>query len=295
MHKTVAIIGAGRVGGAVGRLLAQAGYAVTAVMRRTQEAASSAAAFIGSGTATTDAVQAARSAEIVLISTPDGAIRSVCEAIGRAGGFRRDAVVLHLSGAHTLDLLDAAREAGARRAVVHPLQSVPSREQGVQNIPGSYFRIEADAEALPVARDIVRALGGIELVMPKWRSDRESAALYHAGAVSVSNHLVALIEHGLSFYRALGAEKRQALTAVLPLIKGTLANIERLGTTEALTGPVARGDAETVSGHIEAMERRAPELLPLYRMLARQTVAIARDRGLPEEKLRELLKLVDGS
>ena len=295
MNKTVAIIGAGRVGGAVGRLLAQAGYPVAAVMRRTQEAASSAAAFIGSGMATTDALQAARSAEIVLISTPDGAIRSVCEAIGSAGGFRKGAVVLHLSGAHTLDLLDAAREAGAQRAVVHPLQSVPSREQGILNIPGSYFRIEADAKALQAARDLVRALGGIELVMPKWRSDRESAALYHAGAVTVSNYLVALIEHGLAYYQALGAEKRQALTAVLPLIKGTLANIERLGTTEALTGPIARGDAETVRRHMEAMEQRAPELLPLYRMLAKQTIAIARDRGLPQEKLRELLNLVNGS
>ncbi len=291
--KTVAIIGAGRVGGAVGRQLAEAGYAVSAVMRRTQEAADSAASFIGSGRPTTDAVQAARSADIVLITTPDGAIWSVCGAIGRAGGFRRGGIVLHMSGAHSLDLLDAAKEAGAHRAVIHPLQSVPSREQGVRNIPGSYFRIEADAEALTAVRDIVRALGGIELHMPKWSSGRESASLYHAGAVTVSNHLVALIEHGLAFYQTLGAEKRQALTAVLPLIKGTLANIERLGTTEALTGPIARGDVETVRGHIEAMERRAPELLPLYRLLAKQTIAIARERGLPEETIQELRSTID--
>ncbi len=294
MPKTVAIIGAGRVGGAAGRLLAQAGYSVTAVMRRTQEAADSAASFIGSGRATTDAVQAARSAEIVLITTPDGAIQGVCETIGVAGGFRKGGIALHMSGAHSLDLLDAAKEAGARRAVIHPLQSVPSREQGVRNIPGSYFRVEADAEALPTAREIVKALGGIELVMSKWSSDRESSSLYHAGAVTVSNHLVALIEHGLAFYQALGAEKRQALTAVLPLIRGTLANIERLGTTEALTGPIARGDVETVRGHIEAMERRSPELLPLYRLLAKQTIAVARGRGLPEEKIRELRSAIDG-
>ncbi len=292
MSHTVAIIGAGRVGGAVGYLLARAGYSVTAVMRRTQEAASAAASFIGSGRPTTDAAEAARSAEIVLITTPDGAIRPVCEAIGCAGGFRKAAVVLHMSGAHSLDLLDAAREAGAGRAVIHPLQSVPSREQGIGNLSGSYFRIEADPAALPAARDLVRALGGIELLMPKWSSDRESASLYHAGAVTVSNYLVALIEHGLAFYQALGAEKREALTAVLPLIKGTLANIERLGTTEALTGPIARGDAETVRGHIAAMETRAPELLPLYRMLAKQTIAIARERGLDEKTLEELLRLV---
>ena len=178
--------------------------------------------------------------------------------------------------------------------MIHPLQSVPSREQGVRNIPGSYFRIEADPEALPTARNLVRELEGIELVMPKWISGPESAALYHAGAVTVSNHLVALIEHGLAFYEALGAEKRTALTAVLPLIRGTMANIERLGTTEALTGPVARGDVETVRGHIEAMQQRAPELLPLYRILAKQTIAIARDRGLPEDTVRKLRTIVEG-
>jgi predicted short-subunit dehydrogenase-like oxidoreductase (DUF2520 family) len=138
----------------------------------------------------------------------------------------------------------------------------------------------------------VKALGGVELVMPKWSSDRDSASLYHAGAVTVSNYLVALIDHGLAFYQALGADKREALTAVLPLIKGTLANIERLGTTEALTGPIARGDAETVQGHLEAMQQRAPELLPLYKLLARQTISIARERGLPEEQVRKLLNLV---
>jgi predicted short-subunit dehydrogenase-like oxidoreductase (DUF2520 family) len=290
--KTVAIIGAGRVGAAVGNLLARAAYAVTAVMRRTQEAATAAASFIGSGTPMTDAVQAARSADIILITTPDGAIGTVCEAIARSGGFLQGSTVLHMSGAHTLDLLDEARKAGAHRAVIHPLQSVPSRDQGVKNIPGSFFRIEADPEALPVARNLVKALGGVELVMPKWSSDRDSASLYHAGAVTVSNYLVALIDHGLAFYQALGADKREALTAVLPLIKGTLANIERLGTTEALTGPIARGDAETVQGHLEAMQQRAPELLPLYKLLARQTIAIARERGLPEEQVRKLLNLV---
>jgi predicted short-subunit dehydrogenase-like oxidoreductase (DUF2520 family) len=192
-----------------------------------------------------------------------------------------------------MDLLDSARRAGAWRAVIHPLQSVPGREQGVKNIPGSYFRIEADPEALVAAQDIVRALGGTELKMPMWKSDRQSAALYHAGAVAVSNYFVALVDFGLKFYQALGAEKQEALKAVLPLIRGTLGNIEKLGTTAALTGPIARGDAETVKGHLEAMRQRSPELLGLYRTLAKQTIAVAREKGLAEEKVREMLSLVE--
>jgi predicted short-subunit dehydrogenase-like oxidoreductase (DUF2520 family) len=291
--RTVAIIGAGRVGGAIGRLLARAGYTVTAVVARKQETAEKARAFIGTGEPLTDAVKAASSADIILITTPDSAIKSTCDAIAAGGGFRAGMIVVHTSGAQTLDLLHSARSAGVYRAVLHPLQSVPSMELGVKNIPGSYFRIEADPEAEAIAHELVKAMGGIELVMPRWTSGRDSAALYHAGAVAVSNFFVALVDLGLRFYEALGAERKDALKAVLPLIKGTLANIESAGVPEALTGPIMRGDIETVRGHLEAIQVRTPELAVLYRELARHTVTVARDKGsLGPEAAAELLELL---
>lgn len=294
--KTVAIIGAGRVGGAAGRLLAQAGYAVTAVVSRSREAAERARAFIGAGAAMTDAVKASASADIVLITTPDGAIKSVCESIAAGKGFRTGAVVVHMSGAQTLDLLDAAKGSGAYRAVIHPLQSVPSMELGERNIPGSYFRIETDPEASSIAHELVMALGGIELKMPKWSSDKGSAALYHAGAVAVSNFFVALVDFGLRYYQALGADKEDALKAVLPLIKGTLANIESAGIPDALTGPIMRGDVETVKGHLQSMAERAPELLPLYRELARHTVTVAQDKNsINPQTAADIKKLMEHS
>jgi len=277
--KTVAIIGAGRVGGAVGRLLAKAGYDVTAVATRSRETAEQARTFIGSGEPQTDVLKAAASADIVLITTPDGVIKSVCDSIAAGKGFRTGAVVVHTSGSQTVDLLASAKNAGAYRAALHPLQSIPSMELGVRNIPGSYFRIDADPEASSIARELVKDLGGIELKMPKWDPDKGSAALYHAGAVAVSNFFVALVDFGLRYYQALGADKAEALKAVLPLIKGTLANIENAGIPDALTGPIMRGDVETVKGHLQAMAGRAPELLPLYRELARHTVMVAQDKN----------------
>jgi predicted short-subunit dehydrogenase-like oxidoreductase (DUF2520 family) len=291
-QKTVAIIGAGRVGSSVGFLLARAGYAVTAVAAQTAASRERALAFIGGGESATDVVKAS-GADIVFITTPDRSIQDVCGEIARGGGLKPGTLVVHMSGAHSLDLLSAAKEAGACRAVVHPLQSVPSMEQGVRNLPGSYFRVEADPEALATARELVKALGGIELVMPKWTSDRHSAALYHAGAVAVSNYFVALVDYGLKFYEALGADRHEALKAVLPLIKGTLGNIETLGIPAALTGPIVRGDVETVRGHIEAMHERTPELLELYKALAKQTIAVARVRGLGDEKARELESVIE--
>ncbi len=289
-RKRVAIIGAGRVGGALGRLLAEAGYEVTALVARSRESAERASAFVGAGRALTDPAEAATTADIVIIATPDGAIRPVCEEIADRGGLRGKPTVVHVSGAHSLDLLDAAKAAGAPRAVLHPLQSVPGMEQGLANLRGSFFRIEADPESLEVARELVTAIGGMELELRRWTSDDTSAALYHAGAVAVSNYLVALVDYGLRLYEALGAGREEALEAVLPLIRGTLANIEKLGPTRALTGPIARGDVETVRRHVAALRERAPELLALYRELARHTTVIAREGGLAEETADELLR-----
>ncbi len=288
MNKTVAIIGAGRVGSSVGFLLARAGYPVTAVAAQTAASVEKALEFIKGGGYPADAKKAS-GADIVFITTPDRTIRDVCEEISREGGLKRGSLVVHMSGAHSLDLLDAAKAAGAFRAVVHPLQSVPSREQGVRNLPGSFFRVEADPEALQLAKDLVRALGGLELALPKWTSDSGSASLYHAGAVAVSNYFVALIDFGLKFYEALGADRNEALRAVLPLIKGTLANIETLGIPDALTGPIVRGDVDTIRGHLEAMRQRAPELLGLYRALAKHTITVAQGRGLEPETARKML------
>jgi predicted short-subunit dehydrogenase-like oxidoreductase (DUF2520 family) len=292
--KTVAIIGAGRVGSSVGFLLQRAGYTVIAVAARTMASAEKAADFIGAGRPGIDVARAAEGSELVFITTPDRVIQDVCAAVAAGRGFRADALVVHTSGAHSLDLLDSAKAAGGFRAVIHPLQSLASREQGIRTLPGSYFRIEADPEALETARDIVTALNGIELVMPGWRSDKESAALYHAGAVAVSNYFVALVDYGLKFYTALGADKKEALKAVLPLIRGTLHNIETLGLPDALTGPIMRGDTRTVRDHLGAMQKRAPELSGLYKELARQTITMARDRGsITQITAEELLTLMD--
>jgi predicted short-subunit dehydrogenase-like oxidoreductase (DUF2520 family) len=276
---TVAVIGAGRLGGAFGRLLARAGYRVVAVTGRTRRSAAGAARFIGAGEPVTDVAAAASRAAIVLITTPDREIRGVCERIARGGGIRRGALVAHASGASGRDLLDAARAAGARRAVVHPLQAVPSRELGVANIPGSFFRTEADRGGRARVRALVRALNGRELELTRWDSDPRSAAIYHAGAVAASNYLVTLLDFAARHFEALGVDRRQALRAVLPLVRGTLANVERLGIPGALTGPIARGDTTTIAGHVEALRVRAPELLDLYGRLAGATVPLALAKG----------------
>lgn len=293
LDRSVAVIGAGRLGAAAGLLLARAGWRVAAVTGRTRRSAAAAARFVGSGAPLTDVGRAASLAGTVLITTPDREIRPVCERIARAGGFRRGALVVHASGANGRDLLAAAGAAGALRAVVHPLQSVPSSELGVAAIPGSFFRVEADEGALRRARALVRALGGRELTLPGWRPDAASSALYHAGAVAASNYLVTLLAFAARHLEELGAGRRLALEALLPLVRGTLDNVARLGIPGALTGPIARGDAATIRAHVAALAARAPALLPLYRQLAAETVPLAREKGgLHDAAAGEILRVV---
>ena len=144
---------------------------MTAVAARSMASAEKATDFIGSGEPTTDVVKAASKADIVFITTPDGAIKNVCDKIAAEGGLKAGSLVVHMFGAQSLDILAGARSSGSYRAVIHPLQSVPSPAQGV-HLPGIVFQPEADPEGLEAARDLVKALGGVELVMSKWSPTR---------------------------------------------------------------------------------------------------------------------------
>jgi len=274
MPKVVSIIGAGVVGTAVGHLLSRSGCTIKSVVARSLDRAEKAAGFIGEGTPGTDPVEAAKGAAWVLITTPDRAIKETCDKVAAAGGFDRGCLVVHFSGALGSDVLASARDAGARVVSIHPIQSLASVKEAVENLPGSYFSIEGDPAAMSEAREIVKYLSGMVVEIP---SDRK--ALYHAGAAIASNYLVTVVDFAMTAYEALGMDRREALKAVMPLIRGTVNNIERVGVPDALTGPVARGDVETVKGHIEALKKAMPDMVRLYCELGKHAVSVGRAKG----------------
>ena len=274
MPKSVSIIGAGVVGQAVGRILRERGYEIRGVVSRSISKAEKAAAFIGAGEPGTDPAKGASGADWVFITTPDKAIRDTCKRIAEGGGFTKGSLAIHMSGALGSKVLDPARKAGALALSIHPMQSLASSEQAVRNLPGSYFSIEGDAEAIPDGKEIVEALGGLLVMIPG-----EKKALYHAGAAVASNYLVAVLDFAVMIYEALGMRRDEAVKAVMPLVRGTVNNVERVGVPDALTGPIARGDVETVAGHIEAIEKYLPEMLPLYKALGRHTVSVGIAKG----------------
>jgi len=288
MHR-VSIIGAGVVGTAMGYLLKESGYSIVGIASRTLESAKRSIDFIGNGEASTDLRAVAKKADIIFITTPDNAIGDVCQKVASERGFNPGAIVFHMSGALSSDILGSARDVGANAASLHPLQSLADVKEAVKNLPGSYFCMEGDEAALSVAREIVASLGGKEITL---KADKKP--LYHAGASVASNFLVATVGFGLKLFELAGIERQDALKALMPLIKGTVKNIETLHIPSALTGPISRGDTGVIENHLKAMSKERPEMLRLYSELGRYTVKIAVEKGtIDENAAQKIISLFD--
>ncbi|TLM98046.1 DUF2520 domain-containing protein, partial [bacterium] len=213
---------------------------------------------------------------------PDRAIADAAADIARAGGFRPGQLVVHMSGALPAEILAPAREAGAVIISVHPLQSFASIEMAIKHLPGSFFAIQGDPTGIDIARQIVADLGGQAFVLPP-----EGKPLYHLGATAASNYMVALLHFAVSLYRQIGIDEETAVKAILPLVKGTLANIERLAPAKALTGPVSRGDITTLETHLEALRRQPDIYRQLYCTLGDYTAGVAREKGTIEGSMAD--------
>jgi predicted short-subunit dehydrogenase-like oxidoreductase (DUF2520 family) len=275
----IAIIGAGVVGTALGYLLKKSGYPVAGIASRTLASAKKAGEFIGERSVSTDLAAVAKKADIVFITTSDRSIEAACKKIAAGKGFRKGVIVFHTCGALSSSVLLSAKKNGACIASFHPLQSCPSIQEAIKRIQGSYFFIEGDDAALTVARRIISALKGKEITLTI-----NKKTLYHAGACAASNFLVATVGLGLELFEAAGINRVDALRGLMPLIKGTVKNIERLGVPSALTGPIARGDADIIEDHLRAMAKERDDLAALYSELGRYTVKLGIGKGTLKEK-----------
>ncbi|MBI3273461.1 MAG: DUF2520 domain-containing protein [Planctomycetes bacterium] len=270
----VAIVGAGVVGRTLGYALRRAGYAVVAVASRSLASAEAAVAFIGAGAACDRPAEAAARADVVLLTTPDDALERTCEAIAAARGFRAGARVLHTSGVLSSGVLESAHAIAAFVASLHPLQTFASPAEAVQALAGTRWFYEGDEAALETTRELITALEGIPV-----RIETERKPLYHAGAVLASNYLVTLAARACALLESAGVPAEGSLPAILPLLRGTVTNLERVGLPRALTGPIARGDVKTVELHLRTIAEHRPEDLELYRLLGGKTIPLAVAKG----------------
>jgi predicted short-subunit dehydrogenase-like oxidoreductase (DUF2520 family) len=280
------IVGAGVVGTAVATLLTAKGYPLVGVSSRSLSTAQKLAQLVGD---TSKAKQkkspisikisqqpweVTEGAKLVFITTPDKAINQVCGDIQAHHGFAPGTIVIHMSGALTSDSLQPAKVAGTQVLSLHPLQSFARVEEAITNLPGSVFTLEGDWQAEAVGFAVINDLGGQGFVISK-----ANKALYHGAAVIAANYLVSLAHLSTGILEGLGIPREKGVAALIPLMQGVLKNIQALGPAKALTGPIARGDSETIERHIQCLAELPKEHLQLYRVLGAYTVKVALEKG----------------
>jgi len=280
MTKSLAIVGPGRVGRALGKRLRETGWRITVVAARTDASARRAVRFIGAGRPVSGIPATIAAASVILITVPDDAITSVAAAMARnAGEDLRGKVVLHTSGAQDASVLTALRNCGAFLGSMHPLQTFSG--VSVPPLEGKVFAVEGDELAVRAARKIARALGGVPIGIPA-----EKKPLYHAAGAFAAGLSLAMEEAGVQMLMAAGLKRREAQSALLSLTRQMLEHYEKLGPQKAWTGPLARGDFGVVAAHENALRQFAPEFLDAYRLVSRLSAQVLSQD--PAATLRQL-------
>ena len=287
MKPSFAIVGCGRVGSALAKYLAEAGYIPAGLASKNLSSAKRVADLMGSVNFTDTAWKVTRKADIVFITTPDSTIKEACDGIAVKNGFNSGSVVLHCSATLTSSILLSAKKCGAAIGSMHPLQSFASTEYSHNPFSGIVTSVEGDDKAMDTARLVAADLGSGCITI-----QTEAKILYHASAVVASNYLVTLLALSLNLIRQAGVPADDAFRSLKPLIDGTLSNIEKMGVHGALTGPIARGDIQTIENHLLEIGSKTPQLLPLYKILGLYTVEIAKGKGtLSDTVCESLIKL----
>lgn len=279
------VVGAGAAGTAIARAARAAGLPLAALACRSVDRARERAALAGGGQALDLAgLLAAGSAgpALLLLGVPD---RAIAEVAARLAGrpWPAGCVALHLSGSVAVEALAPLRARGVALGAVHPLKSFVDPVRDAASMAGTVAALEGEPAALAAAGELARALG--------WRTFRlapGSRAAWHAAAAHACNHLVALLDQSLDLMERAGLPRDEARAALLPLLRGTLDNLAELPPERALTGPVARGDADVVRAHLAALAAAAPDVQAAYRALAVRALRLAAARGLPPAALAEL-------
>jgi 2-amino-4-hydroxy-6-hydroxymethyldihydropteridine diphosphokinase len=271
---TVAVVGAGRVATTLAVLLRRAGYRILAASGRDASARRVAAHL--PGTAFHDqasAADAARAADVVIVGIPDDLIEPTVAALASAGAFHDGQHVLHVSGSTSLDALSPASDAGGRVLSLHPLQSFPDVDTGLDRLPGSGMAVTATTEVdVTWGERLVADVGAVP-----FRLADADKALYHAGAVFAANYLVTVEALAERLMRASGVADPAPLLQALACT--SFDRTFALGPGAALTGPAVRGDVGTIERNISALRERAPDAVAAYVELGRAAARLAADSG----------------
>ncbi len=279
----IGFIGAGTVGTALAILLDRHNYEVVAVSSRSLTSTQNLVSAVSRCRILNSNQAVADVSDLVFITTPDDIIPIVVTEVQWHSGQS----VVHCSGADSTAILEPAKKSGARVGCLHPLQTFAGISEAVENTPGSTFTIEAEPPLLNTLKEMATAVGGCWIELKA--GDK---AAYHAAAVIACNYLVTLVKLATDLWQTFSIPPAQATQALLPLLRGTLNNLENIGLPQCLTGPIARGDTGTIKKHLATLQKVAPSMLSVYKELGLQTIPVAVAKGKINENQAQELQTV---
>ena len=263
----IGVVGAGRVGAVLSAGLRAAGHDVVAAAGESVASRTRIATLLP-GVPARKPTAVSRACDLLLLTVPDDMLHNVVSMLAASGAIRPGQYVAHTSGRHGLSVLEPAAERGAHVLALHPAMTFTGTALDLPRLPGCSFGVTADEpETIALAETLVSDLRGRLVWVPE-----EKRTLYHAGLAHGANHLVTLVSQAMGLLRESGAVDPAA--TLRPLLTAALDNALTMGD-DALTGPIVRGDVETVRLHLEAIRLTQPGTLPSYVALGRATANTA--------------------
>jgi predicted short-subunit dehydrogenase-like oxidoreductase (DUF2520 family) len=270
----VGVIGAGKAGTALGAALARAGHTVVAASA-VSDASVDRARTVFPGAVIAEPTEVVRRADLVLLTVPDDVLPGLVAGLAAIEAPVEGRLLAHASGRHGLAVLEPATRRGGLPLALHPVMTFTGRSDDVDRLSGTCFGVTAPEVLRPAAEALVIEMGGEPVFISE-----ENRDLYHAALAGAANHLVTLVAQAADLLRAAGVAEPARLLG--PLLAASLDNALLLGDA-GLTGPVARGDAETVAAHVAALgatESASPAAVAAYIAMARLTADRALASGL---------------
>jgi predicted short-subunit dehydrogenase-like oxidoreductase (DUF2520 family) len=260
--QSIGVVGAGRVGAVLAAALRSAGHQITAVAGESAASRTRIETLLP-GVRVDKPTAVARSCDLLLLTVPDDMLANVVSMLSASGAIRPGQQVVHTSGKHGLAVLEPATRLGAQGLAMHPAMTFTGTDLDLDRLPGCVYGVTATPDTLGLAETLVADLGGRMV-----RVAEERRALYHAGLAHGANHLVTLVAQAMDLLRESGSDDPAG--TLRPLLTAALDNALTYGDA-ALTGPIVRGDVETVRSHVTDIAATSPETLESYVVMARAT------------------------
>lgn len=266
--RTLSIIGAGKAARTLARLWRDTGvFSPGSILNSSPASTVAAAAFIGGGEPV-ETLAGREQSDLYMIGVRDDDIANISREL--EDFIKPGALVFHISGSQPSSVLANLRGRGAVIASLHPIQSFADPALSIKNFVGTACALEGDEQALEILKPAVETIGGVPMTI---RADKK--IIYHAASVFASNYMTVLIDTALRCLEEAGIERDKGLEALTPILRQTVENIAARGPQEALTGPIARGDAALVGAQLKALREWNEDTGALYAALGLATAEMA--------------------